>query len=113
MFRTLTIARRRRHWSPPPAATHVFTFVPPWLLDPPPADPDEGMWELQALDDFLAGTPGRSAVTFDGPSDLPMDVLRRFAEDEICLYLTLARFGYEVEDGDRAETVPAYWIGPA
>ena len=110
MLRTLTIRLRRRHWDIPPGTTHVLTFIPAWLLDPEPAE--GGMWELQALDDFLAGTPGRSAVTTDGPADLAEWVLRHFAEDEIDLYVTLARFGFEVEAGDRAEMTPAYWVAP-
>jgi len=48
----------------------------------------------------------------NGPADLYEWELRHFAEDEIGLYVTLTRFGFEVEDGDRAEMTPAYWIAP-
>ncbi len=113
MLRTLTIALRRRHWDIPPGVTHVLTFSPSWLLEPPPDDPAWGMWELLALADFLTGdtapeTPGQFGTAGMRESDL-----RRFAENEIDSPLHATRFEFEIEDGGHAETVPAYWLTPA
>jgi hypothetical protein len=113
MLRTLTIAFRRRHWDIPPGVTHVLTFSPPRLLEPPPDDPAWGIWELLTLGDFLAGGSAPDTPGQFGTAGMREGDLQCFAEDEIGSPVHVTRFEFEIEDGGRAETVPAYWLTPA
>ena len=103
MFRTLTIARRRRHWNPPAGTTHVLTHTPGWLIEG--GEPAEGAWAVESLASFFAGD---SDVTgcFVGPADPGEDTLYAFMWNGV----ELSRFEFEVSDDTRSETAPAYWV---
>jgi hypothetical protein len=108
MLRTLTIALRRRNWDIPPGVTHVLTYSPSWLLEPPPDDPAWGIWELLTLADFLAGGPAPETPGQFATADMLENDLRDFVEAEFGTRVWLARFEFEIEDGARA-----YWVTPA
>lgn len=101
----------RRHWDIPAGTTHVLTFAPSWLIEPRPDDPAEGSWALESLGSFLAGA---SDVTdgMAGPAGLAEGTLYAFTWDEVPGEVELSRFELEIGDvdGNRTETVPAYWV---
>lgn len=109
MFRTIKIALNRYDWSPPSRATHVLQWLPPQLLERASGDPDDGLWEIQTLGDFLAGTPSGDLPGMYGPSTVLPDDLAAFIWNEWREVLWLTPFPIEIED---IGIVPAYWLTP-
>jgi len=111
MIRILKVALNRRDWNPPRDATHVIEWVPPWQLDPAPAD---GCWSLDTIGNWLAGTP-QPIATFDGPP-AAADDLRWLVETEFGEQYDLTPFKVTLDTGASGPgpvTVPAYWVSPA
>jgi hypothetical protein len=111
MMRTLTIALRRRHWDVPRGATHVFQWLPPQLLTPSSPDPDDGLWELTPLADWLTGTrDDEDADGILGPSTAPEGDLTAFLWGEWGETVTLAPFSVQITCDGFTTDVPAYWV---
>ncbi len=107
MFRTLKIALNRRDWSPPRGATHVLEYLPPWQLTP---SPPAGIWQLQTLENWLAGTPDGELGCVEWAAGADEADLRRFVEAEFGEQVRLDWFSTAAIPDP--EPIPAYWITP-
>jgi hypothetical protein len=114
LLRAIRVYRSRREYRPPAGVTHVLEYIPSWLLDPGPGG---GIWQLQTLDNWLAGTPAGDYCSIEGPASMTEEDFGRFALDgpDGTVYLDeagyLGRFEAEISDGAHTMTdAPCWWI---
>jgi len=112
-FRALRVYRCRREFQPPAGTTHVLEWLPSWLMEPAPAD---GIWQLQTLDNWLAGTPNGDYCSIEGPESMTEEDFGQFnlGSPDGVVYLDeagyLGRFEVEVSDGQNTAVTPVWWI---
>jgi hypothetical protein len=74
-------------------------------MDP---QPEEGTWQLQTLENWLAGTVDGELGCMDNREDVAEWVLIGFVWDEFGEQVILDRFDVDIE----GTLMPAYWVSP-
>lgn len=115
LLRSYRIARARREYQPPEGATHVLEWVPPWALSPEPESGD-GLWCLEELGDWLAGTPNSKYTSIEGPASMTEEDFGQFSLGSLAGVVYLDEAGYlgrsetEITCDGRTEAVPVWWL---
>jgi hypothetical protein len=114
-LRSLRAYRCRREFQPPAGTTHVLEYIPPWLIDLDPA-PADGIWQLQTLGNWLAGTPNGDYCSIQGDGSMTEEDFGQFdlGGPDGVVYLDeagyLGRFEVEISDGRNTAVAPVWWI---
>jgi hypothetical protein len=112
LLRAIRVYRSRREYRPPAGTTHVLSYV----LTGESHDSPEGLWELRALDDWLAGDFTRDFTAIEGPASMTEEDFGQFSVkgpdgtvhlDEAGL---LGAFEVPAGGGPDPLTVPAWWL---